>query len=177
MPALAKEDVTVCEFGGANSCFVDDFLRLGGVKYHVIDNNRFGCTLLTDRYKNDRRVVVECLDVLSFSQHVAEFDVVYSVGLIEHFDISGTCSCIEKHFLACKPGGIVLISFPTSTLLYRAIRSIAEATGRWMFPDERPLTFEEVCSTADRFGECEHKSINWWIGLTQGYVRYRVAAP
>jgi cyclopropane fatty-acyl-phospholipid synthase-like methyltransferase len=97
-------------------------------------------------------------------------DLVYSVGLIEHFDPFSTERAILADFDRCKPGGLVLITFPTPTALYRAIRAAAEWMGKWLFPDERPLQFGEVLNACKQRGTILHTSINWWIGLTQGYV-------
>lgn len=80
---------------------------------------------------------------------------------------------IERHFEFTKPGGIVLITFPTPTFLYRGIRGLAELFRLWIFHDERPLRFDEVETVCDRFGDRLHREINWWIGLTQGILVYR----
>jgi 2-polyprenyl-3-methyl-5-hydroxy-6-metoxy-1,4-benzoquinol methylase len=70
--------------------------------------------------------------------HSEAADVVFSVGLIEHFDQSGTNAMIRAHFKALKPAGCAIISFPTPTWLYRAAPRLAETLGLWKFPDERP---------------------------------------
>ena len=98
------------------------------------------------------------------------FDLVFSIGLIEHFDKSGTAKAIASHFQLCKPKGMVLITFPTPTLLYKLIRRMAEFARIWRFYDERPLNFEEVITECSKFGIKKHNSILWAIGLTQGYV-------
>ena len=173
-PALVQPDVAVCELGGANSCFIDDFLNLPTLaKYHIIDNNAYGLRLAGERLAKNPRVTTELADALGIASARADYDVVYSVGLIEHFDTAGTARCIDAHFALCRPGGMVLITFPTPTLPYWTIRLSAEAMGIWAFPDERPLRFGEVASTCARHGTVQHQSINWWIGLTQGYVLTR----
>jgi len=53
------------------------------------------------------------------------------------------------------------VTFPTLTLPYRVIRSVAEITGRWKFADERPLRFGEVEQFCHSQGEIVHRSINW----------------
>lgn len=173
-PALVQPNRAVCELGGANSCFIDDFLKLPTLaKYHIIDNNAYGLRLAGERLATDPRVSTELADALSIASGHDRYDVVYSVGLIEHFDPEGTARCIDAHFALCRPGGTVLITFPTPTLPYRAIRTAAEGFGIWAFPDERPLRFGEVVASCARHGIVEHQSINWWIGLTQGYVLTR----
>lgn len=160
----------ICEIGGANSCFVDAICREVDVpQYHIVDMNAYGLSLLSS--KTSAKVIThEKGDVLAPYDHHDTFDLVFSVGLIEHFDPVGTRKAIDGHFARCRPGGSVLITFPTPTLLYRAIRSAAEASGKWAFPDERPLEFEEVLKGCQAHGTVIHTSINWPIGLTQGYV-------
>ena len=176
-PALSQPGVTICELGGANSCFIDDFLALPSLAaYHIIDNKRYGLELVRNRLHSQSRVSTELADVMAMQPREKAFDVVYSVGLIEHFDRDGTARCIETHFDLCRPGGTVLITFPPPTLPYRAIRSAAESLRIWAFPDERPLGFDEVVKSCARHGEVLHQSINWWIGLTQGYVLTRKSA-
>jgi hypothetical protein len=54
------------------------------VAYHVADNNRFGLDLLRQRI-NRTDVVFHCCAVRSL-EPPAQADVVFSLGLIEHFD-------------------------------------------------------------------------------------------
>jgi len=167
---LYVDDLTVCELGGANSSFIGDFLRLNNLaKYDVIDLNDYGIDLLKKR-TSDPRVSATVADALALDPKERVYDIVYSVGLIEHFDTARTRQCIDAHFKLCRPGGTVLITFPTPTLPYRLIRGIAEMLAIWTFPDERPLYFDEVLSACAPKGQVVHESINWVIGLTQGYV-------
>ena len=170
-PRLTQPGVRVCELGGANSCFIDDFVALPNMgRYHVIDSNAYGVELLNQRFPNDLRVSAEVANALELTSPAEKHDIVFSVGLIEHFDRAHTARCIEAHFRLARPGGAVLITFPTPTLPYRLIRGAAELFGIWAFPDERPLMFDEVSFSCSRFGRSEHESINWAIGLTQGYI-------
>jgi cyclopropane fatty-acyl-phospholipid synthase-like methyltransferase len=139
----------------------------------VIDNNKFGLSLLNNRLSSVP-ITLEEADILDGSRgQQKKFDVVYSVGLIEHFDPIGTRRAIRAHFERCEVGGVVLITFPTPTVLYKLLRAIAEMIGKWPFHDERPLNFDEVELTCDQHGVILHRSINWLIGFTQGYVVYR----
>ena len=81
--------------------------------------------------------------------------------------------CIATHFKRCRPGGIVLVTFPTPTFLYWVIRKPAEWIRVWAFPDKNPLSFAEVALVCDQYGIKLYQSINWAIGLTQGYLVYR----
>ena len=81
-----------------------------------------------------------------------QYDIVFSVGLIEHFTEKRTELMIRKHFEMTKLGGYVVIFFPTPTLFYKVTRGLAELVGVWQFPDERPVKPEEFRKTADQLG-------------------------
>lgn len=165
----------VCELGGANSCFLAAILaRLPVSGYHVIDNNARGLALLGAQREADARLTWSAQDVLQIDAPSRDFDVVFSVGLIEHFDPSEAARAIAAHFALARPGGIVLISFPTSTWLYRLSRSVLERMGLWSFPDERALDFAEVIASVAPRGSVLHQSVNWPVILTQGIVVARV---
>jgi 2-polyprenyl-3-methyl-5-hydroxy-6-metoxy-1,4-benzoquinol methylase len=167
--------LTICELGGANSCFADTLIAsLPVTAYHIIDNNAFGLSLLGRKYGSGGVVSWEQADVLRPFGVTRKFDIVYSVGLIEHFDPTSTAFAVHRHFDLVNPNGIVLITFPTPTWLYRATRAAIEAIGRWAFPDERPLEFDEVERAVAPRGRIVWQRINWPILLTQGIV---VARP
>lgn len=168
----------IIEFGGANSCFVEAIIDvIDPTKYTVVDTNTLGLEMFESKFQNLDKTSTIIADVTTLPQAgkviEANSDIVFSVGLIEHFEVDGTSDCIKSHFYAAKPNGLVLITFPTPTFLYRIIRKCAEMLNVWDFPDERPLGFPEVKASCEPYGELLHDSINWKIGLTQGYVLYR----
>jgi SAM-dependent methyltransferase len=165
---------SILEFGGANSCFIDGILNeVKPARYDVIDNNQLGLDLLKSRYPSDDRVSVNQGDVLSPADPDRLYDIVYSVGLIEHFDQAGTARAIATHFKYLKPGGTAIITFPTPTWLYRAVRGLAEATNNWIFHDERPLRLPEFERAVAGLGDIESARILWPLVLTQYCVVVR----
>jgi glycosyltransferase involved in cell wall biosynthesis len=156
------------EFGGANSCFLEQIEReIAPREYHVIDTNAYGLSLL-----RGRRVTTHQQDCRATSLDLSA-DAVFSIGLIEHFDRGGTREAIRSHFSLLKPGGCAIISFPTPTPLYRAARWVTEAVGAWKFPDERPLDRAEVAAAAAEFGRIEFEKILWPIVFTQRLMVFR----
>lgn len=156
------------EFGGANSCFLDRIqTEITPREYHVFDTNAYGLSLLADR-----RVIPHQEDCRSVTLGLGA-DVVFSVGLIEHFDVEGTRQAIRSHFTLLKPGGCAIISFPTPTLLYRMARAVTEALGAWKFPDERPLDRGEVVAAAEEWGRVEFEKVLWPIVFTQRLMVFR----
>jgi len=165
---------SILEFGGANSCFIDQILtEVRPARYDVIDNNQLGLDLLKSRYPDDGRVSVGSGDVLAPTEPARLYDIVYSVGLIEHFDAAGTAAAVATHFSYLRPGGVAIITFPTPTWLYRAVRGLAEATNNWIFHDERPLRLPEFERAVAGLGEIESARILWPLVLTQYCVVVR----
>ncbi|MGH0035987.1 MAG: glycosyltransferase [Myxococcota bacterium] len=164
------------EIGGGSSCFFDTITeQLEPAIYEIVDNNPTGLALFREQRRDDPRVRVLDADVRRMPRRDVRADVCFSVGLIEHFDPADTARAVEAHFDATRPGGLVVIFFPTPTWLYRVSRAILEAAGAWDFPDERPLEFSEVMPLVESRGEVLARSTNWWIILTQGIVVARVA--
>ncbi|WP_304353312.1 hypothetical protein [Brachyspira innocens] len=159
---------SIIELGGADSCFYNSFRYfIPNSTYTVIDNCKVGVDIFNTKYKNDKTVAIE-QDILNENiDEKLKSDLVFSAGLIEHFDINGTSTMIKKHFDYCNDNGLVLITFPTPTLLYRILRKFAEIIGIWKFPDERPLKKEEVINECKKYGSIEKIKLNFIIGLTQ----------
>ncbi|MCA1585538.1 MAG: bifunctional glycosyltransferase family 2/GtrA family protein [Acidobacteria bacterium] len=166
----------VTELGGASSCVVDAICRaLRPDSYTVVDNNPCGVAQLagwTPPPPSATRLTVHEADVRTFAAaHTA--DVVLSVGLIEHFDRSGTSAVVRAHFDGVRSGGAVIVSYPTPTLLYRAARYLLERLHLWQFPDERPLRFDEVAGAAAGLGRVVFRRTLWPIILTQEMVVFQ----
>ena len=157
----------IVELGGADSCFFDLIRsRIRPSQYHVLDNNQLGLDRFRRRIGDAPNVFAGNQDVLRLSYRV-EADLVLSAGLIEHFDPEGTRKAVAAHFELLKPGGIAIMTFPTPTLLYRTARRLAERTGMWMFPDERPLRLAEVAAAGQPHGRMLLRKLIWPIVLTQ----------
>jgi len=169
-PAAGANDLSIVEIGGANSCFLDTILaRIGCRSYDVVDTNSYGLSLLENRIRNNGIVRLHEDNVLAMSLD-GQADVVFSVGLVEHFESCQTREAVLAHFKALRPGGIAIITFPTPTLLYRVTRTLAEALNVWKFPDERPLPPEEVRASIRECGEVLHDRTLWPLVLTQHLV-------
>jgi putative flippase GtrA len=158
------------ELGGANSCFLERITQeVAPRTYHVIDSNQYGLELLSRRVVKNSRLVLHRGDVRERPPDIRA-DLVFSVGLIEHFDPEDTARAVDTHFEMVKPGGCVILSFPTPTLLYRAARLLTEAAGLWKFHDERPLQRDEVAASVSRHAEILHERILWPLVFTQRLV-------
>lgn len=165
---------SIIELGGGNSTFCDTLMRrLCASPYTVVDSNLRGVELFKAKHPAPETKSVHSdifeLDVSS----IEPADLVLSIGLVEHFSGEQTKTAIRLHFELARPGGLVLITFPTSTFSYRLVRGAAEAFGLWRFPDERPIQLEDAVALCAEHGEILTKRLNRAILLTQGIVLAR----
>jgi trans-aconitate methyltransferase len=169
--APGKAPATIVELGGGGSPFLRAFReRFPDARLTAMDTNALGLRLLEPQLGGDARLSAINRDVLAPVDEPVGADLVYSVGLIEHFDREHTARAVEAHFAHACPGGLVLMTFPTPTWLYRLTRSLAERVGVWAFPDERALPLDEVAATVMRHGQILRLFVNWPVVLTQAVV-------
>ena len=166
---------SIIELGGGNSAFCDTLMRRLKVShYTVVDSNPRGTVLFRAKHPGPETEAL-CADILTLDSASFEpADLVFSVGLVEHFSEERTRIAIRRHFELAKPGGLVLITFPVPTFTYRLIRRAAEALGIWRFPDERPIQLEDAIRLCAEHGEVIAKRLNRAILLTQGIVLAKV---
>jgi hypothetical protein len=170
VPAAPDRQLAITEIGGANSCFIESILAKTSCRsYDVIDTNSYGLSLLEKKAGLSRAVRLHQQNVLDLSMD-SKADIVFSVGLVEHFDPAETRQAVLSHFDILRSGGIAIITFPTPTWLYRAARKLIETIGMWKFPDERPLSPSEVAAAVrERAAILEQKTL-WPLILTQHII-------
>jgi len=169
-------NLRIAELGGANSCFFDSMVReFKPQSYLVIDKNEAGLRKFAEKTGSMPNVRALDRDVLNLDLD-EKFDVVYSVGLIEHFPLESIEKAIRAHFDLLAPEGIVIITFPTPTILYKMTRRVSELMGMWIFHDERPIRMDEAQKRIKKFGNIFYMKINWPIMLTQGIIAARKGA-
>lgn len=166
---------SIIELGGGNSSFCDTVMHcLFAQFYTVVDSNPRGTLLFWMKHPDSYNYTNVCADILTLDPaSLVHADLVFSVGLVEHFSEERTKIAIRRHFELAKPGGLVLISFPVPTFSYRLIRRAAEKLGIWRFPDERPIQLEDAVALCAEHGEIIDARLNRAILLTQGIVLVR----
>ena len=93
------------------------------------------------------------------------------MGLLEHFQGKEIERLIELHSSYLRSGGLLIISVPTPTWLYRFTRSIAEALRKWDFPDELPIQKDALVLMMEQSGlQIRRVKIVWGQILTQVLV-------
>ncbi|HTS28218.1 MAG TPA: glycosyltransferase [Bryobacteraceae bacterium] len=169
-PESPGAGLSIVEIGGANSCFVDRILEeIPCGSYDVVDTNEYGLSLLAKREGLSDVVRLHQQSVLALSLEKPA-DLVFSVGLVEHFDPHRTREAILAHFRTLRPGGIAIITFPRPTFLYRMARRLIEMAGMWKFFDERPLEPEEVIAAVRESGDVMYQQTLWPLILTQQLI-------
>lgn len=170
-PMPGSSDISIVEIGGANSCFLDPIRRhIDCSSYDVVDTNQYGLSLLSDRLGDGQgKVRLHNQSVLDLALDL-QADLVFSVGLVEHFDRGQTREAVLAHFNLLRPKGTVIITFPTPTLLYRVTRRLIEMLRLWKFPDERPLAAEEVLATVREHADVLYEKTLWPLFLTQRLI-------
>jgi SAM-dependent methyltransferase len=155
------------ELGGANSCFFEDIrASIDPAEYHIIDNNQSGLDAFRKRVHVGDSTFLYNEDIFDLRPGL-DLNLVFSVGLIEHFLPEETGKAIKAHLQVLKPDGIAIISFPTPTILYRITRFLSETLGLWIFHDERPLHRKEVAEAVKDKGIILFEKTIWPIFLTQ----------
>ena len=164
----SKKEMIIAELGAYRSLFYSPITQQFPLsQYHVVDNHH------PDNPNLGKDLVYHHKSILDLEKGYLEADVVLSVGLIEHFG-EKTLEAIDAHFKIAKPGGIVIISFPTPTLTYKITRYFLEITGAWIFHDEVPLTIEDVRNKASAYGNILETQRLWALPLTQAVIVFQV---
>ena len=89
---------------------------------------------------SDSRFVIG--DVISLAQqaeHAGQYDLVYSIGLVEHFPVKD--AIVDAHCQLAAPGGLVLVYAPIDTPLNRRLTS--------MIPDLENFGYRELLTPAE----------------------------
>ena len=138
-------------------------------RYTIIDNCQLGIDLAEQRYGSvyGERVVAIAANI--FDQPACgKFDLVYSVGLLEHFEGPQIKKLIQIHSSYLKKDALLIVSVPTPIFLYRATRFFAEFFGKWKFHDEEPVRKQELLRLMEDCGLRVLRSrIVWGQILTQ----------
>ena len=165
---------SIIELGGGNSAFCAPLMRrLPASHYVAVDSNPRGAELFRSKHPGPETEAL-CADIFALdASSVPPADLVFSIGVVEHFSEDAAKTAVRRHFELAKPGGLVLVTFPSPTVSYRLIRRAAEALGLWRFPDERPIRLEDAAAHCAAHGEVLAKRLNRAILLTQGIVLVR----
>lgn len=169
--ATVNNKCSVIELGGGNSCFAEYFCDKRSIsQYDIIDNNDYAVELFQNMQIKTEKKRGHVMDLVCEQNGNAQYDFVYSIGLIEHFDLEERNRIIANHFAFCKPDGYVLISFPTPTRKYKFWRGFLELIHKWQFWDETPLMLADIQEELEKYGRIIRTDINKKLFLSQRLV-------
>ncbi len=102
---------SILEIGGAPGQYLAYFAKKYGFKASALDYSATGCELTRKNFELlGLDVTVYQQDLLSIDGTLPLFDIVYSMGVVEHFtDLE---LVIGKHLDLLKPGGLLIIGVP-----------------------------------------------------------------
>jgi SAM-dependent methyltransferase len=168
-----NDNSRIIEFGGGNSCFFGVLnTEFKPEKYIILDNNMISHKRFLKENDGCTNVYLVNGDAL-YPPLKIKADLVFSVGLIEHFTWEDTVKIIDSHLDVLCKDGILILSFPTPTLLYKLTRKSIELTGKWIFHDERPIKLEDIITILKDKTQILDTKIIWPIFLTQAMVVVR----
>lgn len=108
---LPRKELSMLEIGGAPGQYLAYFHRQFGYKIHCLDYSANGCekTALNFKLLNIPGTVHQA-DIFLVNDGLPEFDIVFSMGFIEHF--SNLDEVVGQHLKYLKPGGILMLGIP-----------------------------------------------------------------
>lgn len=121
LDSYVKPGMRVLEIGCAPGKHVAYLAKVQRAKVCGLDYSEPGigyCRELFRRLRLDAEF--HCEDLFQSTFPEQSFDVVYSLGVIEHFQ--NPTPAIERHLAMAKPGGVVLITVPNYGGLYGRIQ-------------------------------------------------------
>ena len=116
----ATPGLTILEVGGAYGEYLLYLTRRFGYKAYSLDYSRVGNEQTLETF-NRAGIPVEVFerDLFADNGDMPKFDIVYSLGFIEHFD--EPVNAVAKHLDLLKPGGILLLGVPNYSGIYRKV--------------------------------------------------------
>ncbi|HLG35892.1 MAG TPA: class I SAM-dependent methyltransferase [Bacteroidia bacterium] len=112
-----NENLNILEIGGAGGGYLMYMVKNFKYRAYSLDYSDSG-NELTAKYFSKAGVPVKIFqrDLFSDLSDLPKFDIVYSLGLIEHF--SDPLPCIAKHYELLKPNGILILGVPNLGGIY-----------------------------------------------------------
>jgi SAM-dependent methyltransferase len=116
----ANPALTILEVGGAYGEYLLYLTRRFGYKAFSLDYSRIGNEQTLETFaRAGLQVEVFERDLFADNSDLPKFDIVYSLGFIEHFD--EPLHVVAKHLDLLKPGGILLLGVPNYSGVYRKV--------------------------------------------------------
>ena len=149
-----KDPIEILEFGSGSGAEAKWLCQRFKVKKITCIDSNDNMLNLSRKILANVQCEVDLLNLDFFNyESDKQYDIVYSGGVIEHFEPEKRYELLKKHCSATRPDGFCLLYFPTPTKSYWFFRKIYEILGIWIFTDEVPLEADVVIE--------EMKSLNF----------------
>jgi 2-polyprenyl-3-methyl-5-hydroxy-6-metoxy-1,4-benzoquinol methylase len=114
-----QTELNILEIGGAPGQFLAYFAREFGYSAHAIDYSTIGCDKMREAFERvNLNLTVYHRDIFSDLSDLPSFDIVFSMGFIEHF--SDLDAVVGKHVELLKVQGTLVLGVPN----YRGISQV-----------------------------------------------------
>ncbi|MBN2101784.1 MAG: class I SAM-dependent methyltransferase [Candidatus Aenigmarchaeota archaeon] len=115
---LIPENSDIIEIGGSIGSYLAYLNKEKKCKVSCLDFSKKGCELTQNNFNKlgiDGKIYNK--DFLGNLSGLPKFDVVYSLGFIEHF--TNYNKIIERHKLLCKNNGLIIVGCPNFNGIYK----------------------------------------------------------
>ena len=160
---------SIVEFGGANSCFIDQILEQSRARPIRRDRQQSARprpveVALSSRWSRLRSARPTSLAI---SKPERLYDIAFSVGLIEHFEPAGTAQVVQRISNCCGRAARRSLPFRRRHGSIVPCAGWRRSTTTGYFHDERPLDLPELERAIAGLGRIESARILWPLILTQ----------
>ena len=144
----SRKPISVLEVGGAPGGYLVHFARHYGAEIHSIDYSEVGCRATEENFRIlGYPVTTHEIDIFAVGTDFPRFDIVYSLGLIEHF--TDTEQIVKAHRNLLKPNGLLILGVPHFVdvfwpLLHLLAPHVTEGHNRKALTLKHWVDFEQV---------------------------------
>jgi len=120
-----EKGLSILEIGGAKGEYLLYLVKRFGYEGHSLDYSSAGNEQTLETFSRAGcKVEVYERDLFADNSDLPQFDIVFSLGFIEHFD--DPVPVVESHLRLVKPGGILLLGVPNYSGIYKyALKPLA----------------------------------------------------
>lgn len=136
----------VLEIGGGSGK-TSLIMALLGASVTIVDINESALDFsrrIAKQYGIEHKIKYVIDNALNLRRVDDDYDLVWSGGLLEHFESHEQKSILRKHIRVCRNGGKVIILVPhRKAFLYYITKIIAQRLKTWPYGPEEPLERED----------------------------------
>jgi len=138
----------ILEIGAGSGCDILCLSKMGARGYALDFSSE---SIKTMRYwskKTKTNINIKQADVRNLPYEKSQFDMIYSVGLMEHFE--SPLPLLETQLSSIKKGGFVLVDVPQKYSLYTIAKHVRMRRGTHPFGWETEYSMEELKKISEK---------------------------